>query len=154
MAGLRGNQTGMQDALATPQRPDDKAAIRALEAAYDRAWNAGDLAAAMEAFAADVVVIDPSGGTSVGREGVQRSLASLLAGVGRGSTHISEIIGIHFVTDDVALVDGEAVIEGFTADDGSTMAPLHHRFTDVLVKEEAGWLIAHVRAYVFMSQPQ
>ena len=83
---------------------------------------------------------------------MQRSPASLLAGVGRGSTHSCEIIGIHVVTDDVALVDGEAVIEGFSADDGSAMAPLRHRFTDVLVKGEGGRLITHVRAYVFMCR--
>jgi len=83
---------------------------------------------------------------------MQRFLADLLAGVGRGSTHSSEIIGIHVVTDDVALVDGEAVIEGFKADDGRTMAPLRHRFTDVFVKGEGGRLITHVRAYVFMSR--
>ena len=129
-----------------------QAAIRALEAAYDRAWTAGDLAAAMEAFAPGVVVVDPSGGASAGREQMQRFLADLLAGVGRGSTHSSEIMSIHFVTDDVALVDGEAVIEGFSADDGSAMARLRHRFTDVLVIGEGGWLITHVPAHVFMSR--
>jgi len=83
---------------------------------------------------------------------MQRFLADLLAGVGRGSTHSSEIMSIHFVTDDVALVDGEAVIEGFSADDGSAMARLRHRFTDVLVIGEGGWLITHVPAHVFMSR--
>jgi ketosteroid isomerase-like protein len=60
---------------------------------------------------------------------------------------------VRFVSADVALVDGEAVIEGFRTTAGTVMPPLRHRFTDVLVKEDARWLVAHVRAYIFMPRP-
>ena len=130
-------------------RAADEAAIRAVEAAYDRAWDAGDVAAILRLCDADVVVIDPFGGTSVGREGMGRLLSSLFDGAGKGSTHSSEIVGVHFVTDDVALADGEATIEGFAASPAGGES-LRHRFTDVLVRGAEGWRIAQVRAYVFM----
>ncbi len=114
-------------------RAADEAAIRAVEAAYDRAWDAGDVAAILRLCDADVVVIDPFGGTSVGREGMGRLLSSLFDGDGKGSTHSSDIVGVHFVTDDVALADGEATIEGFAASPAGGES-LRHRFTDVLVR--------------------
>jgi uncharacterized protein (TIGR02246 family) len=82
----------MNGATAPSDRARDEASIRALGSAYDLAWNAGDLASIVELFATDVVVIDPSGVTSVGREGMERSLASLFAGAGNGSNHASKII--------------------------------------------------------------
>ncbi len=58
---------------------------------------------------------------------------------------------MRFVTDDVALADGEAVIEGLKAPDGGALPPIVHRFTDVLVRGGGGWRIAQIRAYVFMT---
>jgi uncharacterized protein (TIGR02246 family) len=96
-------------AAAPTNRARDEAAIRAVESAYDLAWNEGDLPSILDLLAPDVVVVNPFGETSVGRAGMERLLASLPAGPGKGSSHTSEIIGVHFVTDNVALVDGEAV---------------------------------------------
>jgi uncharacterized protein (TIGR02246 family) len=132
-------------------RAADEAAIRAVEAAYDRAWDAGDVAAILQLCDADVVVIDPFGGTSVGREGMGRLLSALFDGAGRGSTHSSAIVGVHFVTDDVALADGEAIIEGFAPSLAGGDA-FRHRFTDVLVSGAGGWRIAQVRAYAFVQR--
>ena len=61
---------------------------------------------------------------------------------------------MRFVSDDVALADGEAVIEGLRGPDGGVMPPLVHRFTDVLVRQDGSWRIAQVRAYVFMDGPR
>ena len=129
--------------------PADEAAIRALESAYDAAWNAGDAAAAARLFVPDAVVVNPSGGISLGRDAVEQSLQELFAGRGRGSQHISHLLAIYFVTNDVAVLDGEAVIIGF----GAGPSPLRHRFTDVLVRHEGAWRIAQVRAYQFMLLP-
>ena len=131
-------------------RGADEAAIRAVEVAYDRAWDAGDVAAILRLCDADVVVIDPFGGTSVSREGMERLLSSLFDGDGRGSSHSSVIVGVHFVADDVALADGEATIKGFVSPGGGES--FLHRFTDVLVRGPEGWRIAHVRAYVFAQR--
>ncbi len=147
-----GNHVSMSAERTQIDRAADDAAIREVEAAYDRAWDAGDLAALLRLCDADVVVIDPSGRTSVGREAMERMLSSLFDGAGKGSTHSSDIVGVHFVTADVALADGEATIEGFAPSPAGGRT-LHHRFTDVLVRGPDGWRIAQVRAYVFMRLP-
>jgi uncharacterized protein (TIGR02246 family) len=141
------------DPRRDPLSPDE-AAIRALEAAYDGAWNAADIDALTASFTPDATILDPFGGVSSGREEIGRLLGALLAGSGRGSTHAGTILGVRFVTGDVALADGEAVIEGLSAPDGSPAPPIVHRFTDVLVRTGEGWRIAQIRAYVLMEGPR
>jgi uncharacterized protein (TIGR02246 family) len=144
----------MDDGRGPDPRSLDEAAIRALEAAYDSAWNAADLEALTAPFTPDATIVDPFGGVSSGRAEIGRLLGTLLAGSGRGSTHAGAIRGVRFVTEDVALADGEAVIEGLKRPDGGAMPPIVHRFTDVLVRGEEGWRIAQVRAYVLMDGPR
>ena len=144
----------MDDGRGHDPRSSDEAAIRALEAAYDAAWNAADLPALTAPFTPDATIVDPFGRVSTGRAEIERLLGTLLAGRGRGSTHAGEILGVRFVTGDVALADGEAVIEGLKAPDGGALPPIVHRFTDVLVRDGGGWRIAQIRAYVFMDGPR
>jgi len=127
----------------------DEAAVRAVEAAYDSAWNAGDLPSLLELLTDGVVIINPYGETTVGRRAVELFFTELFNGAARGSRHSSRIEAVHFVTSDVALVDAEAVISGF----GPGPEPVRHSFTDVLVRTPDGWRIDHVRAYVFMPRP-
>lgn len=131
-------------------RARDEKAIRSVEAAYDSAWNVGDAVSASRLFADDALVINPSGGEDIGRHTIEHSLAELFDGRARGSTHLSDILGIHFVTQDVAVVDGQVLITGFA----ENPEVLVHRFTDVLVRDEGGWLITQVRAYVFLAVPE
>jgi uncharacterized protein (TIGR02246 family) len=133
----------------TSGSPDDEAAVRAVESAYDAAWNAGDVAAVVSLLTDSVVITNPSGETTVGRDEAASSFAALMDGPARGSTHTSEIVAVRFVTPDVALVDGLATISGF----GARAEPLRHDYTDVLVLTTDGWRIDQVRAYVFMQLP-
>jgi uncharacterized protein (TIGR02246 family) len=135
-------------------RSVDETAIRDLEAAYDRAWGDADLSGLVAHFASEATVVDPFGGVSEGRAAIRRLLGELLAGSGRGTTHTSTITRVTFVNDDVALADGEALIEGLRGPDGEFRPALLHRFTDVLVRGRDGWRIAHVRAYVLMDGPR
>lgn len=128
----------------------DEADARAVEAAYDAAWNAGDLEALLNLLTDGVVIVNPYGEMLIGRNAVEKSFRVLFGGVAKGSTHTSHIRAVHFVTPDVALVDAEAVISGF----GSGPEPLRHDFTDILVRTPAGWRIDHVRAYTFIPRPQ
>lgn len=127
----------------------DDAAVRATEAAYDAAWNAGDLVALAGLLTPDVVVVNPYGEATAGRDEVELMFKALFEGAARGSTHLSQVRAVHFVSPDVALVDAEATISGF----GSRDEPLRHSFTDVLVRTTHGWRIRHVRAYTFLPRP-
>ncbi len=131
----------------------DEAAIRALEAAYDAAWDAGDVDGLVACFAPDAVVVNPLGEVAHGRGGIGQALGAFLAGPARGSRHTSALGRVTFVTDDVAVVDGEATLTGLAALAGGIAPPLTHRFTDVVVKRDGAWLLAHVRAYVLMAAP-
>ena len=137
------------DAAFTPSSVADEAAVRTVEAAYDSAWNRGDIASILRLLTDDVVVINPYGETITGRSEVEQFFTALFNGVAKGSKHSSQIRDVHFVTPDVVLVDAEAIISDF----GPGPDPVRHNFTDVLVKTSVGWRIAHVRAFVFMPRP-
>jgi len=130
----------------TQARQRDEAEIRTIEATYDSAWGSADVAGMMSLLESDVVIISPMGETSVGASEVQRLLGDFLSGAGLGSTHTSRPKRISFVSDDVALFDGEATIVG-----PNLPRPLVHDFTDVFIRREGQWRIAHVRAYVFLG---
>lgn len=137
----------------TAARVRDEEEIRAVEAAYDAAWDAGDLAGLLALLAADVVVVNPFGETTAGRDDFGRSLTSLVASGASGSRHRSRIIGIRFVTDDVAVLDGEATIEGVPPAVAGGNGPMVHRYTELFVRRDGVWRIAQIRAYVHMSRP-
>ncbi len=128
----------------------DDAAVRAVEAAYDAAWNAGDLASLLQLLTDRVVIINPYGEVLIGRDAVETSFTELFDGAAKGAQHSSQIRAVHFVTSDVAVVDAEAVISDF----GVGPVPLRHGFTDVLVRTSEGWRIDHVRAYAFIPEPR
>jgi uncharacterized protein (TIGR02246 family) len=130
----------------TRDRGRDEAEIRAIETSYDNSWSRADMAGLLSVLEPDVVIVDPLGGTSVGVPAARRLLQDFLSGPGFASTHASRPKRVSFVSCDVALFDGEATIEG-----PNLREPLVHGFTDVLVRREGRWRIAHTRAYVFMD---
>ena len=123
-----------------------EAEIRAIEADYDDAWDSADLTRLMSVVETDIVILDPRGGISVGASEARRLLGDFLAGEGAGSTHESRCKQVSFVTDDVALFDGQATISG-----PNLPRPIVHDFTDVFVRRDGSWRIAHIRAYVYME---
>jgi uncharacterized protein (TIGR02246 family) len=119
--------------------------VRAVEAAYDEAWCAGDLDTLMECLSADAVLVNPRGEVAVGDEAIRQALGTFLAGEAKGSRHRSTLGRVAFVRDDVAVVDGHATISF-----GSSDELFEHPFTDILVRSGEGrWVITHVRAYQF-----
>lgn len=143
----------MSSRVSDSERARDEAAIRALEAAYDAAWNADDVQALCALLMPDIVVIDPFGGVIEGLDEVRSFFRSLFESGARGSTHASRIHGIRFVTDDVALVDAQATINGLRLPGNEEGEPIVHSFTDVAVRDGAAWRISQVRAYVYMTRP-
>jgi len=128
----------------------DEAAVHAVEAAYDAAWNSGDLTSLLGLLTERVTIVNPYGEMTTGRDAVESSFTALFEGTARGSTHVSRIRCVHFVGPDLALVDAEAVISDF----GPARETLRHDFTDVLVRTPEGWRIDHVRAYTFIPRPE
>ena len=124
--------------------PADVDAILAVEAGYDVAWCGGDLDELIRCFADDAVLINPRGEAAVGTGEIRARLGAFLQGEARGSRHASRVTRVSFLTPDVAIVDGEATISNAAA-----FGSLEHRFTDIFIRGDQRWLIAHVRAYAF-----
>jgi uncharacterized protein (TIGR02246 family) len=116
-----------------------------VEAAYDQAWQAGDLEGIVACLTKDAVLISPRGEVACGHQEIRKLIGEFLDGPAKGSTHTGNILRIYFVTDDVAVLDGEALIEGTESSDLSSLK--HHMFTDILVRSGDIWLIAQIRAY-------
>lgn len=119
-------------------------AIRALEAAYDAAWNKGDMDALLACFTDDAVIVDPRGGVTRGRDEIRHLLSTVIHPGSGDTTHNSEIVRVEFVTPEVALVDGRAHITGLP--EAQTAKSLVHRYTDVVVRRGGQWRIAQIRA--------
>jgi len=130
--------------MENPSRQIDEELIRKTEAAYDKAWQQEDVEGVVACFTEDAVLISPRGDVAIGKEQIRKLFNDFLGNEAQNTKHTSRITRISFVTDDVAMVDGEALIEG-TAELSASDA--HHRFTDILVRSGDDWLIAQIRAY-------
>ena len=119
--------------------------VRAVEAAYDRAWGAGDLDGLLRCLAPDAVLVNPRGEIAIGTDAIRAALGGFLATEAAGSHHTSSVERISFIGDDVAVVDGRAVISPGPGD--VHQATLEHAFTHILQHRDGTWQIAHIRAY-------
>lgn len=70
-------------------RVHDEESIREVERTYDRAWAASDIAAMVDCFAADAVLVNPRGEVARGIEQIREILTAFLHGPARGSIHES-----------------------------------------------------------------
>ena len=128
----------------------DDIAIRRLERDYDDAWNAGDIPRLTALYRPEAVVVNPLGERAQGQGAISAALETFLTGPGRGSRHSSSVHAISYLQETVAVVDGEARLEGLGTRFSESVAT--HAFTDILVREQhGGWLLAQTRAYVFAS---
>jgi uncharacterized protein (TIGR02246 family) len=128
-----------------PDRSEDEAAIRAIEAAYDEAWNRGDASALVSAMSEHVIVVNPYGQVATGKAEFERVISALLAGDFAGTTHESTIHRIHFAAEDVAVVDGEASVIPARPAERTVV-----KFTDVMIRHSGRWMLTDVRAYVLL----
>jgi len=130
----------------------EETSIRALEAAYDKAWQNGDIDAIMDCFTENAVVVNPLGVISSGKAEIRKMLREFLSGPAKDSKHTSVISRVEFIKDDVAIVDAYAVIDELKLSSDSNEATVTHNFTDIVVKLNNVWKIAHVRAYTFLRE--
>ena len=134
---------GGSAARSGSDRRDMEEAIRRVERAYDDAWHAGDVEGLLACLTMDAVLMNPYGEIARGHAEIRHELTEVLRAVGSGSSHTSAISRVELVTAEVAVVDGEVLVR----DGRGGTAGLHHHFTDVLVRRNGEWLIAHIRAY-------
>lgn len=125
-------------------RQIDEDLIRKTETTYDNAWQQGDIEGVVACFTEDAVLISPRGDVAIGKEQIRKLFNDFLGSEAKNTKHTGRITRIGFVADNVAVVDGEALIEG-TAELSASVA--HHRFTDILVRSGDDWLIDQIRAY-------
>lgn len=147
-----GNEPDMSHTVDT-DRTSDELAIRERERAYDAAWTAGDVEGLVGSFTSDAVIVNPYGQVINGVAQIELALRLFLSGEAADTAHSSSVSAVRFVNADVAIVDGEATIQGPALPGGDPVPPLVHLFTDVLVRRGDSWRISQVRAYTFMRRP-
>jgi uncharacterized protein (TIGR02246 family) len=125
----------------------DEVAILQLERDYDVAWNLGDVTRLALLYRPDAVVVNPLGERTSGRDAIREVLTAFITGPGRGSRHTSRVAAIAYIHDTIAVVDGEARLEGLG--DSFPEPFVTHAFTDIVVKTPQGWFLSQTRAYVF-----
>jgi uncharacterized protein (TIGR02246 family) len=118
--------------------------IRKTESSYDDAWHQCDIEGLLICFKEDALIISPRNDVASGKDQIRKLFSDFLAGDGKNTKHTSRISRINFVTSDVAVVDGEAFIDGA---ENLSATDMHHRFTDILVRSGEEWLISQIRAY-------
>ena len=126
-------------------RSADEAAIRAIEAAYDQAWNRGDAEALVSSMIDDAIVVNPRGQVANGKAEFERVISTLFADEFKDTKHETTISRIHFPANDVAVVDGEASVIAAPPAERMTV-----KFTDVMIRRDGRWMLADVRAYVLL----
>jgi uncharacterized protein (TIGR02246 family) len=124
---------------------EDERAIRAAVDEATAAWNAGDAAGYAARFAADATFTGVTGVTAVGQRAFESWNQSLLSAGFRGSHLKQTVRHVRFVSKDVAVVDIDTELTGFTtAPPGVKTWPdgvLRTRLQEVFVKSVNGWWI-------------
>ena len=119
---------------------DDEKAIAGLVAAFTKAFNAGDAAAAAATFAEDALVVDEHGERTEGRAAIRAQLAASFAD-NPGSTIAIKVDSLRFLGPDTALEEGRTTITPA----GAGESPEITHFTVVYIKKNGQWLQSAVR---------
>src|SRR4051794_24058222 len=138
-AAAKAAATAKVAAPATRQADDSKA-IAALVAAFTKAFNAGDAAAAAATFAEDALVVDEQGERTEGRAAIRDQLDASFAH-SPGSTIAIVADSLRFLGPDTVLEEGRTTITPA----GAGGVPETTRFTVVYVRHDGQWLQSAVR---------
>jgi uncharacterized protein (TIGR02246 family) len=132
--------------MTSSELETDRTAIRALIQSQSDAWNRGDAAAFANGFRADGCFVNILGMLSYGREPFELQHAQIFATIYQDSRISLPIRRLHFLREDVALVDIDAELSGHKGlPPGMRTEPdgvIRTRLQEVLVKEAGHWTIA------------
>jgi uncharacterized protein (TIGR02246 family) len=125
--------------------PEDTTAIEALVAAEVDAWNRHDAKAFSARFAPDGSFANIVGMVLYGREGFEKQHADIFTSIYKDSTARFTIGKLRLVRPDVAIVDVDTVVTGYSRlPPGIQAGPdgaLHTKLQIVALKEQGEWWI-------------
>lgn len=123
----------------SPANADDTKAIQKVQAAYVKAFNAGDAKALAAFWSVDGEFVDDEGKTFRGRSAIEKEFAAFFAET-KGPTLAISTDSLRFVSPGVALETGTARVARGSDDDASTTS-----FSIVHIKKDGQWQLASVR---------
>jgi uncharacterized protein (TIGR02246 family) len=124
------------------QRAEDEAAIRALVAAREEAWNAGDTVAYAQLLTDDADILSASGRAARGRDALLKLFAEQHANAFAGVRTHTSVMHLRFIAPGIALADVDYRLEG-----GNVDAVRRGVMAMVARKDPSGrWRIAAIRS--------
>lgn len=121
--------------------PADDAAIRAVQAQQEAAWNAHDAHAYASLLADDADLVTSDGWWWRSRAEAERKLAAGFAFVYAESVLHTDAVSVRPLADDLALAHVAWTMAGIRGADGSAAAPRHGIETAYLRRSDGRWLI-------------
>lgn len=132
----------------TDRQPKDEESIRAVVAAREAAWNAGDTVAYSQLLTEDADLLSASGRAARGRDALLKLFAEQHANVFAGVRTHTTVTHVRMVGPGVALADVEYRLEG-----GKVDAIRKGVMAFVMKKDSLGrWRIAAIRSIPEQSQ--
>jgi uncharacterized protein (TIGR02246 family) len=120
-------------------RPDDERAIQAVDAAYARAYNAGNAPALAALFTDDAEVIGENREPLRGRATIEQIFGSTFQSRPGAAITIAPA-SLRFFGPDVAQEEGRTLVKTATDD-----SPSSHHYSALLVKQGNHWMYSSVR---------
>jgi uncharacterized protein (TIGR02246 family) len=119
---------------------------------FAESWNDGDAAGLANAYAADGVLLDPSGNLARGRAAIEANFSMLLKGPMKGTRTRIEVGDARQLAPDVIFADATQRVSGIQGLPGIPSELEFH--VAAILKEEGGhWYFLDGRPYVFAPLP-
>jgi uncharacterized protein (TIGR02246 family) len=132
-------------ALAQPPGPADEAALKALAAEADAAWNAGDAARMTAAYADNGSLRLGSAPAIEGQAAIRAQFETAFAARRSAMRHVTSVDRIELVRPDLAVSDAAVSIEQQQAD-GNWRPVRAFRNVSIASRGRHGWRLQTVRA--------
>lgn len=126
----------------------NEATIRKLYDDFEAAWNKHDTDAMARMWALDGDHVEPDGRVAKGRSEVHKLLGMEHNTVFKKTTLHLTIVSVWFMTQDVALVDGNYELTNVVDENGKDVGTRKGHLTAVLMQEGGVWSIAASRAMI------
>lgn len=126
----------------------EEAAIRKLYAQYTAAFNKHDPKAASAFWAVDGDYMEPDGRHAKGRDEVEKLFTQEHQTVFKDGTLALSIETIWFITEDVAMVDGNYDVSGVVDLQGKQLPVRRGHLTAILLREGDTWKVEASRAMI------